>query len=93
MSKEATKSFLKFSTFAAAASLSLSLTSAVLRYPLSRGLVSLLLGLGLVAVVVYGITKYLALLWRVSDSASDYLLGRVSRLTSPSAAEPVEQVR
>ena len=93
MSKEATKSFLKLSTFAAAASLSLSLTSAVLRYPLSRGLVSLLLGLGLVAVVVYGIAKYLAFLWRVSDDASDYLLGRVSRQTSPSAAEPVEQVR
>ena len=93
MSKEAAKPFLKLLTFAAAASLSLSLTSAALRYPLSRGLVGLLLGVGLVVVVVYGIAKYLALLWRVSDNASDYLLGRVSRQTSPTATEPAEQIR
>ena len=93
MSKEATKSFLKLSTFAAAASLSLSLTSAVLRYPLSRGLVSILLVIGLVAVVLYGVAKYLAFLWRASDNASDYLLRRVSRQMTPTATEPVEQVR
>lgn len=93
MSKELFKPFLKLSTFAAATFLSLVITSAVLRNPLSRGLVSLLLVGALLVAVLYGIAKYLAFLWRVSDGASTLVLGRVSKQTTQGAAEPVEQAR
>ena len=93
MSREVAKPFLKLSTFAAATFLSLVITSAVLRNPLSRGLVNLLFVGALLVAVVYGIAKYLSFLWRVSDGASAFVLGRVSKQITQGAAEPVEQAR
>lgn len=93
MSKELVKPFLKLSTFAAATFLSFVITSAVLRNPLSRGLMSLLLVGALLVAVLYGIAKYLAFLWRVSDGASTLVLGRVSKQTTQGPPEPMEQAR
>ncbi len=93
MSREVAKSFLKLSTFAAATFLSLVITSAVLRNPLSRGLISLLLVGALLLAVVYGIAKYLAFLWRVSDGASEAVLCSLSKQITQGATEPLEQAR
>ena len=93
MNREFAKPILRLSTFAAATFLSLVITSAVLRNPLSRGLVSLVLFGVLLVAVVCGIAKYLAFLWRVSDEASAFVFGRVSKRVTQGATEPVEQAR
>ncbi len=91
MSSELAKSGLRITTFAVATSLSLMFTSVLLRNPLSKGVVGLLLFGGLFLAILYGFTKYLTVLWMLSGKASAFVIGRLLKPVANPAPQSAEQ--
>jgi hypothetical protein len=91
MSSEFAKKALRLVTFTVATSLSLMFTSALLRIPLSRGLVGLVLIGGLLLAVLYIFAKYLTILWMFSDKLSAFVVGRALKLVASTATQSGEK--
>jgi len=91
MSKDLVKAGLRLVTFAAATSCSLMFTTALLRNPLSRGVVGLILIGGLLLAVLTGFAKYLMLLWMWSDRTSTFVVRRLVKPVTQPATHNAEQ--
>ena len=91
MSSEFAKRALGVVLFANAMTLSLMFTSAVLRLPLGRGVVGLVLIGGLLLAVLYVFAKYLTLLWMFSNKLSAFVVGRALRLVASAATQSAEK--
>lgn len=91
MSSEFANKALRLLTFAAATSLSLRLTNALLRIPLGRVLVGLALLGGLLLAVLFVLAKYLTILWMFSDKLSTLVVGQARKLTASTATQSAEK--
>lgn len=91
MSSEFAKRALGVVLFVNAMSLSLMFTSAVLRLPLGRGVMGLVLIGGLLLAVLYVFAKYLTLLWLFSNKLSAFVVGRALRLVASAATQSAEK--
>lgn len=91
MSSEFAKRALGVVLFANAMTLSLMFTSAVLRLPLGRGVMGLVLIGGLLLAVLYVFAKYLTLLWMFSNKLSAFVVGRALRLVASAATQSAEK--
>lgn len=91
MSSEFAKRALGVVLFVNATSLSLMFTSAVLRLPLGRGVMGLVLFGGLLLAVLYVFAKYLTLLWLFSNKLSAFVVGRALRLVASAATQNAEK--
>ncbi len=91
MREDFVRTGLRLVTFAAATSFSLMFTTALLRNPLSRGVVGLVLIGGLLLAVLAGFAKYLTLLWMWSDRTSAFVIGRIFKAATQPATHNTEQ--
>ncbi len=91
MSGDFAKTGLRVATFALSTSLSLMFTNALLSNPLSRGLMGVVLLAGLLLAVLYGLAKYLKMLWSLSGRASAFVISRRLKPISDPAPQSAEQ--
>ncbi len=91
MRSEFAKRALGVVLFVNATSLSLMFTSAVLRLPLGRGVMGLVLIGGLLLAVLYVFAKYLTLLWLFSNKLSAFVVGRALRFVASAATQSAEK--
>ena len=91
MSSEVAKRALGVVLFANAMSISLMFTSAVLRLPLGRGVMGLVLIGGLLLAVLYVFAKYLTFLWMFSNKLSAFVVGRALGPVASAATQSAEK--
>ncbi len=92
MSSDVFKKGLRLATFSVAALVSLAATSSLLRNPLSRGIVGVALLAGVLVAILYACSKYLTVLWMVSDRFSAFIVASVLKLVRPST-QPLEKAQ
>lgn len=91
MSSELFESVFKLVTFAVATSLSLMFTSVLLRIPLGRGVVGLVLIGGLLIAILNAFAKYLTMLWMLSNKLSAFVVGRTVKPVASHATQSAEE--
>lgn len=83
---------LRFVTFVVAVLVSLVATSSLLRNPLGRGIIGVVLFAGVFAAILYACSKYLKVLWVASDRFSAFIVSSALKPVRP-FTQPMEEAQ